>query len=451
MSHAGAKTRAEAARVVDAVVTLGRSLDAALADAEPRLPDSELPLLRAMAYGVLRYHWRLSEHIDRYLSRPLKRRDAIIHALLAVGVYQLVDMRIGDHAAVNLTVEATRKLKRPKFAGLVNGILRAYLREPPDASDPGPADSSDVGNDHPQWLIDRIRADWPEQWPQILAANNERAPMWLRVNTRQTDAGAYLAAIEARPDAATAVVGHLEPGLPSAVRLQQPSAVDALPGFDDGAVSVQDGAAQLAAPWLLGESPGANERVLDLCAAPGGKSGHLLELAGPDVALTALDSDAPRLERVAETIARLGFRADVRCADAAETQSWWDGREYDRILLDAPCSASGVIRRHPDIKHLRRPGDIKALAVTQRRLLDAAWTTLRPGGRLLYVTCSVLAAENQDVIGAFLACHDDAVENRLLPNNNIRALMIERSNGYQVLPGTRDMDGFFFACLDKRA
>lgn len=448
MSHAGAKTRAEAARVVDAVVTQGRSLDTALADAEPRLPDSELPLLRALAYGVLRYHWRLSDHIDRYLARPLKRRDAIIHALLAVGVYQIADMRIGDHAAVNLTVEATRKLKRPKFAGLVNGILRAYLRDPPD---PGLADSSEAGNNHPQWLVNRLRADWPDRWPQILSANNERAPMWLRVNARKTDADSYLARLQAMEDADTTVVGRREPGLSQAIRLEKPFPVAALPDFDNGAVSVQDGAAQLAAPWLFGGAPGAGERILDLCAAPGGKTGHLLELAGPHVALTALDSDALRLERVTETIARLGFDADVRCADAADPESWWDGREYDRILLDAPCSATGVIRRHPDIKHLRRAGDIKALAVTQRRLLDAAWTTLRPGGRLLYVTCSVLAAENQDVIGAFLARHDDAIENRLLPNNNIRDLMIERSSGYQVLPGTRDMDGFFFACLDKRA
>lgn len=451
MSQTGAKTRAAAARVVDAVVTQGRSLDAALAEAEPHLPDSELSLLRALAYGVLRYHWRLSDQIDQYLTRPLKRRDAVIHALLAVGVYQLADMRIGTHAAVNLTVEAARKLKRPKLAGLVNGILRAYLREPPDANDPVPADTSEVGNNHPRWLIDRIRADWPEHWSQILAANNERAPMWLRVNAQTADADVYLASIQARPDAAGAVVGHLEPGLAQAIRLERPSPVDALPDFDAGAVSVQDGAAQLAAPWLLGETPGATERILDLCAAPGGKTGHLLELTGPGVALTALDSDALRLERVSATIARLGFEADVRCADASDPESWWDGREYDRILLDAPCSASGVIRRHPDIKHLRRAGDIDALALTQGRLLDAAWTTLRPGGRLLYVTCSVLAAENQDVIDAFLARHDDAIENRLLPNNNIRDLMIERSSGYQVLPGTRDMDGFFFACLDKRA
>ena len=216
-------------------------------------------------------------------------------------------------------------------------------------------------------------------------------------------------------------------------------------------MSVQDAAAQLAAPWLLGAAPEDGGRILDLCAAPGGKTGHLLELAASNARVTALDSDPDRLERVTETLERLGVSADVRAADAADLDAWWDGEPYDRILLDAPCSASGVIRRHPDIKHLRRSQDIKALSVTQRRLLDAAWSTLAPGGRLLYVTCSMFAAENQGVVDAFLARHPSAHENRLLPNNNIQALMIERSSGFQVLPGTRDMDGFYFACLEKRA
>ena len=448
MSHAGAKTRAEAARAVHAVVAQGRSLDAVLADAESRLPANELPLLRALAYGVLRFHWRLSGDIDQFLRRPLKSRDAVIRALLAVGIYQLTDMRISNHAAVDLTVEAARKLKRPNFAPLVNGVLRAYLREPPDPDDTA---GSEARSNHPQWLIDRIRADWPDQWVEILAANNERAPMWLRVNPRRSSTAEYLARLQSQPTTDPDTAGHREPGFDQAIRLEQPRPVDGLPDFAEGAVSVQDAAAQIAAPWLLGADPAGAGRILDLCAAPGGKTGHLLELAGPEADLTALDSDPDRLERVTETLDRLGFDADSRVADAAALDTWWDGRAYDRILLDAPCSASGVIRRHPDIKHLRRSDDITALSVTQRRLLDAAWAVLAPGGRLLYVTCSVFAAENQDVVDAFLARHDDARENRLLPNNNIQALMTERSSGFQVLPGTRDMDGFYFACLEKRA
>ncbi len=448
MSQAGAKTRAEAAKAVNAVVTHGRSLDAVLAEAESRLPAAELPLLRALAYGVLRFHWRLSAEIDAFLNRPLKPRDAVIRSLLAVGIYQLTDMRIGNHAAVDLTVEAARKLKRPNFASLVNGVLRAYLREPPGLDN---AADGEIYNDHPQWLIDRIRADWPEEWQAILSANNARAPMWLRVNPRRVSTEDYLARLQSLPTTEADTVGHLEPGFDQAIRLERPRAVDGLPDFAEGAVSVQDAAAQIAAPWLLGPDPSKADRILDLCAAPGGKTGQLLELAGTGVDLTALDSDAVRLDRITDTLVRLGLNADVRVADAADLNAWWDGRTYDRILLDAPCSASGVIRRHPDIKHLRRAEDLEALPVTQRRLLDAAWSTLAPGGRLLYVTCSVFAAENQYVVDAFLARHPDASENRLLPNNNIQALMTERSRGFQVLPGTRDMDGFYFACMEKRA
>ncbi|MEM9208594.1 MAG: 16S rRNA (cytosine(967)-C(5))-methyltransferase RsmB, partial [Pseudomonadota bacterium] len=333
-------------------------------------------------------------------------------------------------------------------ASLVNGILRAYLREAPAIED---SDDSETRQNHPRWLIDRLRADWPDDWQSILAANNTRAPMWLRVNRQRSATADYLARLQSQPTTAASAAGHLEPGLAQAIRLEQPLPVDALPDFDEGAVSVQDAAAQLAAPWLLGGESGVNRRILDLCAAPGGKTAHLLELAGAGADVTALDSDAGRLERVHGTLNRLGLAADVRAADAADLDAWWDGRPYDSILLDAPCSASGVIRRHPDIKHLRRADDVRALALGQRRLLDAAWLTLRPGGRLLYVTCSVFAAENQDVVDAFLARHADAIENRLLPNNNIQALMLERSSGFQVLPGTRAMDGFYFACLEKRA
>jgi 16S rRNA (cytosine967-C5)-methyltransferase len=266
--------------------------------------------------------------------------------------------------------------------------------------------------------------------------------MWLRVNSRRLSAPAYLE----RLDDDGALSHALLPGVDGAVRLARPRPVDELPGFLDGDVSVQDAAAQLAAPWL---AVGGARRILDACAAPGGKTGHLLELADRAVSLYAVDSDATRLAAVGENLARLGVSATLIAADASNPEQWWDGQPFDRILLDAPCSASGVIRRHPDIKLLRRPSDIGKLAGLQQQLLQAVWPLLAPGGRLLYVTCSVLARENDRIVAGFMRHTGDARENRVLPNNNIRDLMLAKGCGYQILPGVRGLDGFYFACLDK--
>jgi 16S rRNA (cytosine967-C5)-methyltransferase len=436
-SDKGAGTRAAAARVVHAVVQDGRSLDAALESAEAGIDESERSLLRALSYGVLRHHWRLRAIADSLIQRPLRSRDRVVYSLLLVGLFQLLHTRISRHAAVTLTVEAARRLRRPALAPLVNAVLRNHLRR--GAGEP-PAGDLEARYDHPRWLIDLLRSDWPDDWQDILRANNERAPMWLRVNARRSSVRDYLGRLE--PGAETLQ------GIPQAIRLAEPCPVDALPGFADGDVSIQDAAAQLAAPWLLDDD---GRRLLDLCAAPGGKAAHLLELCGPDSSLTAVDIDRERASRIEETMRRLGLEADVRVADAADTGAWWDGEAYDRVLLDAPCSATGVIRRHPDIKHLRRRADIEALADLQRCLLDAAWTVLGPGGRLLYVTCSVLRDENDRVIDGFLRAHPDAHENLVLPNNNIHALMSGRPHGFQVLPGTDGLDGFYFACLEKLA
>jgi 16S rRNA (cytosine967-C5)-methyltransferase len=291
---------------------------------------------------------------------------------------------------------------------------------------------------HPDWMIRQLQLDWPDRWQQILEANNARAPMWLRVNCRRMSAGEYLA----RHDIAAVGLAGLE----QALRLEQAMPVDELPGFADGVVSVQDAAAQIAAPWLLQHGGG---NILDACAAPGGKTGQLLELMPAGATLTAVDKSAERLRGVSDNLARLGFDATVIEGDASNPGAWCDGKRYDRILLDAPCSASGVIRRHPDIKLNRRAQDIPVLAGRQFDMLEALWTVLEPGGRLLYVTCSVLADENDVVVGRFLKAHTDASENRLLPNNNIRDLMLEKPHGYQVLPGNSGLDGFFFTCLDK--
>ncbi len=438
MADAGARTRAQAAEVIDAVISGGRSLDAAIAEREALVPPADRPLLRMLAYGVLRQHWQLQAWIGQLLSRPLRARDSVINALLAVGLFQLTDTRVPDHAAVSQTVEAARVLRRPKLAGVVNACLRRFQREQPVVA----ADDEEIRWNHPAWLIRRLQQDWPEDADKILDANNERAPMWLRANSRRTTAAAYRERL-----AAHGIEAALQPGLPDALRLAEPRRVDELPGFADGEASVQDAAAQIAARWLMKGTP---RRVLDACAAPGGKSGHLAELGGDDVDLVALDSDAERLERVRENHDRLGLAATIVAGDASNPEEWWDGAPFDAILLDAPCSATGVIRRHPDIKLLRRETDIDELSALQERILHALWSALVPGGRLLYVTCSVLAAENDEVTGQFLESRSDAEEDAVLPNYNIRDVMRARACGYQVLPGTAGMDGFYYACLVKK-
>ena len=439
MANAGARARALAAEVVDAVITEGRSLDAAIADREMRIPPADRPLLRMLAYGVLRNHWQLQAWIEQLVSRPFRARDSVINALLAVGLFQLTDTRVPDHAAVSQTVEAARALRRPKLAGVVNACLRRFQRE---ALAEVAAGGDEVRWNHPAWLIRQLRCDWPDDAEAILDANNRRAPMWLRANARRATAAAYRERLEAQ-----GIEAALQDGLPDAVRLVEPRPVDELPGFADGDASVQDAAAQIAARWLMKSEP---RRVLDACAAPGGKSGHLAELGGDDFELVAVDSDAGRLERVRENHDRLGLPATIVAGDASNPREWWDGEPFDAILLDAPCSATGVIRRHPDIKLLRRETDIDELSARQATILDALWPTLAPGGRLLYATCSVLAAENDAVTLNFLGSHGDAEEDAVLPNNNIRDVMRARACGYQVLPGTADMDGFYYACFVKK-
>lgn len=435
-SKSGARVRAEAARVVDAVVSRGSSLDVALAAA--RVSSAERPLLRMLCYGVLRHHWRLAAQIAQLLERPLKARDSVIEALLAVGLFQLTDSRVPQHAAVSSTVAAARLLRRPKYTGLINAVLRNFSRGKLAGLEPA---DEEARYNHPAWLSAMIRADWPQHWQQILAANDARAPMWLRINRLKTTAPGYREQLrQAGYDSS------LQAGLEQAVRLANPVEVEALPGFRDGLVSVQDGAAQIAAAWLLADG---GERILDACAAPGGKTGHLLELAPAASALTAIDQDPQRLQRVSDNLVRLGLKATVFPADASHPESWWDGVPFDRILLDAPCSASGVIRRHPDIKLLRRQDDVARLAARQTAMLAALWVTLKPCGRLLYVTCSVLQQENDAVLQEFLRQHADARENHALLNNNIRDLMHRGAHGFQVLPGTCGLDGFYYACLEK--
>jgi len=437
-TKSGARLRAEAAKAVNAVVAQGRSLDAVLGEIDEQINPVDRPLLKMLCYGTLRNHFRLRADLRKLLERPLKARDSVIESLLAIGIFQLIDTRIPDHAAVSMTVEAARLLRRPKYAGLINAVLRNYLRQDIGRQEAGDDESR---FNHPAWFIDALRADWPDDWQQILEANNDRAPMWLRVNQNRTTTADYLDRLAQADDGHGVLSGFIH-----AIRLAKPVPVAELPGFADGDVSVQDAAAQIAAPWLL---MGGGSRILDACAAPGGKTGHLLELASADSVLTAVELDPERLASIHENLERLRLDATVLAADASKPKEWWDGQPFDRILLDAPCSASGVIRRHPDIKLLRRASDIEALAGLQTRLLDALWPLLAPSGRLLYVTCSVLAAENDAVVGDFLARHSDAREDRVLPNYNIRDLMVEKTCGVQVMPGSQGLDGFYFACLER--
>jgi 16S rRNA (cytosine967-C5)-methyltransferase len=331
------------------------------------------------------------------------------------------------------TVNAVNALERPWAKGLVNAVLRRAQRE----RDQSAAVLSEAAQwSHPGWLLQRLQSAWPEEWQAICAANNQAAPMTLRINRRRAARDAYQEMLAARDS-----VAEFTAYSPDGLRLERPLPVTALPGFSDGWVSVQDEAAQLAA-LLLAPQPG--ERVLDACAAPGGKTAHLLEVQPELDGLLALDQSAERLVRCSDTLRRLGLRADCQVGDAAQPEHWWDGRPFDRILIDAPCSATGVIRRHPDIKLLRRPDDIDRLRAQQQDILEALWPLLRPGGRLLYATCSVLPEENTQQVRDFLQRHPDARE---------RAIAAPwgrpQQAGRQILPGEAGMDGFYFACVEK--
>jgi 16S rRNA (cytosine967-C5)-methyltransferase len=434
---AGSEPRAAAARIVATVARRGRSLDEALGIGVAGLADTDRGLMAQLAYGTLRAYPRLDRWVDLLLARPLPARDAEVHDLLAVGLYQLEETRVPDHAAVAATVEAVRRLGRAQYAGLVNACLRRWLRER-DALKARVARLPEVIHAHPRWWLEALATDWPKDWESVVAAANEQAPMWVRVNRLRTTREAWLERLVAAGGSATS----WEPA-PEALCLAAPMGVEALPGFADGEVSVQDAAAQLAA-GLLAAGPGM--RVLDACAAPGGKTGHLLERC-PEIELTALDISPARLARISDNLGRLGLEARVLAGDARDPSAWWDGRPYDRILLDAPCTGSGVVRRHPDIKLLRRPEDVEGMAAQQRALLASLWRLLAPGGRLLYATCSVFRAENGAQAADFLAHHPEARAVDLgEPGWGRRA-----GPGRQLLTGEASVDGFYYACLTRPA
>ncbi|MCC7412008.1 MAG: 16S rRNA (cytosine(967)-C(5))-methyltransferase RsmB [Gammaproteobacteria bacterium] len=429
--------RVAAARMIAGVIAHGQSLAALAPSLLERVALDERALAQELVYGALRQAPRLLRCVDALLRRPLRARDADIQGLLLIGAYQLAAMRIPAHAAVDTTVEACRTMGKPWAAGLVNAVLRGFVREQGALEQRFGADP-EFAYAHPEWLLAALRQAWPAHWQAVVAANNTRPPMSLRVNLRRGTRAAYRELLRSAH-----CQSHDATCTDAGIVLETAVSVDRLPGFAAGLVSVQDAAAQLAAP-LLDMAPGM--RVLDACAAPGGKTGHLLELEPSPGSVLAIDVDPDRCAHIGENLTRLGVTATVAIADAAAPATWWDGTPFDRILLDAPCTATGVIRRHPDIKLLRRAADLAAMTAGQARLLDALWPLLAPEGKLLYVTCSVLPAENQDQIRAFLARHSDArLDDLDLPCGR------QTGAGFQILPGENDMDGFFFCRVVRRA
>ncbi|MBW4935058.1 16S rRNA (cytosine(967)-C(5))-methyltransferase RsmB [Marinobacter sp. F4206] len=430
MPGQGQPMRAVAAEVLLAVES-GQSLSQCLPPALARLPMNERPVLQALCYGTCRWFHRLDGELRGRLKKPLRTPDRIVHHLMLVALFQLRFSQQATYAILNETVEACRALDKPHLTGLVNGVLRAAERD----GAPEPANDADRFS-HPAWMVEKLRHNWPDDWQRILDANNAQAPMTLRVNALRFTREEYLVLL-----AEAGIGARATRFAPCGIQLDRPVPVEQLPWFADGAVSVQDEAAQLCTT-LLDLAP--DQRVLDACAAPGGKTCAILEACGDLAEVVAIDESPARLPRVQENLDRLDLKATLTQADAADTDQWWDGEGFDRILLDVPCSASGVIRRHPDIKLLRRETDIVPLAGIQLGLLEAMWSILKPGGRLVYATCSVFPQENHRIIQRFRKQQDTAVlvEPEVSWGRDMGA-------GRQLLPDANSHDGFFYAVLEK--
>ncbi|MFP8966969.1 16S rRNA (cytosine(967)-C(5))-methyltransferase RsmB [Pokkaliibacter sp. CJK22405] len=428
--------RHQAVEILLDVLDGGLSLTAALSHAEEQEDTRDQGLVQEICYGVMRWLPRLQCITDALLVKRFKRRDIDVNILVMVGLYQLEYMRVPSHAAISQTVEVCRNIDKHWATGLVNGVLRRYEREKDEILEHLQG-KSEFDYAHPAWMTAKLSHAWPEHWQQIIAANNDRPPMTLRVNVSQISRDDYLTLLT-EAEIAAVKCQHSPFGL----TLSQPMDVSQLPGFEEGLVSVQDEAAQLAAP-LLDTLSG---RVLDACCAPGGKTAHLLELAAAaetELEVQAMDIEPHRLMRTQDTLERLGLGAELIEGDAA-TQEWWDGQPFDAILADVPCSATGVIRRHPDIKSLRTSDDILALASLQLSILDNLWQMLAPGGTLVYATCSILPQENNRIIERFMKQHEDAT---CLPIE--AAWGIEQPFGRQLFPTLEGHDGFFYARLAK--
>ena len=429
--------RLGAVKVLQAVNNQATSLSQALPAVSTKIQDNERPLCQELSYGVLRWQIRLEAILSKLLKKAFKKKDSDLHYLLLTGLYQLLHSKKPDYAILNDCVESTRRLKKAWASGLTNASLRRFIRETDKICQAADA-SPNIHDSHPIWLFDAISNDWPDDCQNIFNANNIRPPMTLRVNLRHTTRDDYRTQLDA-----AGIYSTIDAVSPAGICLMTPVNVLELPGFTEGAVSVQDAAAQLAAPLL---APKKGERILDTCAAPGGKTIHLLEVEPEIAELVAIDIDPARLQKVQENLDRCQPSNKVKlvAADASDPSSWWDGIPFDKILLDAPCSALGVIRRHPDIKCLRRQQDITALVKQQANLLKSSWPLLAKGGYLLYATCSILKVENERQVNHFIDRNSDA---------NIVNIDAEWGSavsvGRQILAGESNMDGFYFALIQK--
>lgn len=430
-------SRLAVVKILHQVTLHGRNLPDAIAQYAEKIEEKERSFIQAMSYGVIRLYPRLEFIANQLISKPLKTKDQDVVLLILAGLYQLIEMRIPDHAAVSETVKVTKTLKKPWAKNLVNAVLRNYQRQV-GAINNKIDKNAEARHAHPYWWLKLIKRSWNEQnqWQKILHANNQNPPMTLRLNTGYISREDYLKLLEKQEITATAGKHS-----PCAIYLDKPVQVNTLPLFKEGKVSVQDEAAQLAALLL---NPQKGERILDACAAPGGKTIHLLEREN-EVDLLALDIEQSRIQKVQENLDRTQLKAQLVAANAFDPDSWWDKKPFDRILLDAPCSASGVIRRHPDIKLLRHEDDIPKLVQDQSQILNALWPLLKSGGMLLYATCSVLKEENTLQIQHFLQQHADA---KLQPINSDWGQA--QVAGVQILPGEDGMDGFFYALIQKQ-
>jgi 16S rRNA (cytosine967-C5)-methyltransferase len=395
----------------------------------------ERALAQALCFGVIRHYYSLDFILNTLLDKQLKKKDCDVKALIMIGLYQLDHMRTPAHAAVSASVESCEELKKPWAKNLVNAVLRRYQREHDKFTELIKANET-AKNEHPAWLLDSLKDEYPEHWQSIVRGNNLAPPMSLRVNSRKTDRDSYLKKLQA-----AGIEVHKSNFIQTSVVLTHPMGVEALPDFAEGHVSVQDLAAQLAIP-LLG--PQAGERILDACSAPGGKLAHLLEAIPTLQEVVAIEKEPHRFKKLEGTLKRLGLSATLIQNDARAVDDWWDKQLFDRILIDAPCSASGVIRRHPDIKYLRTAEDVRNITVLQAEILDALWPLLSKGGKLLYITCSVFKAENDEQIAAFTNKHNDAYSIPIQANWGMAT-----EYGRQILPGDNAMDGFYYAQLQK--
>jgi 16S rRNA (cytosine967-C5)-methyltransferase len=441
MNNPAAGARALAGYAVARILREGVTLDAALHDALVAAPAAVVPAVRSLSYGAIRGYFRHEAILGKLLSQPVRSLDPLVRALLSVALFEIEDARTPEYAVVDAAVKTAKATDAARASGLVNAVLRRYLRER-KALDVEIGRNPATRHASPVWLADRYRADWPVRWTQLLAAGDTQAPMWLRVNSRRSSAADYLARLSA-----AGIGARAEARVPYAVVLDAPCDVQDLPGFSEGLVSVQDlGAQCVAFPLALS----AGMRVLDACAAPGGKTALMAEREPNLAALAALDIDPQRLLRVGENLARGSLQAELIVNDAGRPDAWWNGVPFDRILLDAPCSALGVIRRHPDIRLRKSPAEIDKLPLAQARLLTAAWRMLASGGRLVYATCTVTRSENRDVVTAFLEGTPDAAIVAAEHWAGWPGFGEADGCGRQILPGEAGADGFYYAVLQKQ-